>query len=69
MCAYVSLQVEGIVEAFTAEAAQVSLGLVVAFKMSVQHALVLESLLANLSAATPQLHLISHHIQPSFLLI
>lgn len=35
MRAYVSLEVEGVVEAFAAEAAQVSLGVVVTLEMSV----------------------------------
>lgn len=35
MCAYVSLEVKGVVEAFAAEAAEVSLGLVVTLDMSV----------------------------------
>lgn len=35
MCAYVSLEVKGVVEAFAAEAAQVSLGLVVTLDVSV----------------------------------
>lgn len=35
MCAYVSLEVKGVIEAFAAEAAQVSLGLVVTLHMSV----------------------------------
>lgn len=52
MRAYVSLEVEGVVEAFAAEAAQVSLGLVVALDVSVQHPLVVEGLLANLQVAT-----------------
>lgn len=48
MRAHVSLEVEGVVEAFTAEAAQVPLGLVVALQVSVQHPLELEGLLADL---------------------
>lgn len=52
MGSYVPLEVEGVVEAFAAEAAQVLLGLVVALDMSVQHPLVVEGLLANLQAAT-----------------
>lgn len=38
--AYVTLEVEGVVEAFAAEAAEVSLCLAVTFDMSVQHSLV-----------------------------
>lgn len=48
VCADVSLEVKGVVEAFAAEGAQVSLGVTVALNVSVQHALVLERLLANL---------------------
>lgn len=48
MCAHVSLEVEGVVEAFAAEAAQVPLRLVVALHVSVQHPLELEGLLADL---------------------
>lgn len=49
MCAHMSFEVEGVVEAFAAEATQVSLCLVVTLDVSVQHPLVLESLLANLA--------------------
>lgn len=38
--AYVTLEVEGVVEAFPTEAAEVSLCLAVTFDMSVQHSLV-----------------------------
>lgn len=48
MCAHMSFEVKGVVEAFAAEATQVSLCLVVTLDVSVQHPLVLESLLANL---------------------
>lgn len=43
-----SLQVECVVEAFAAEAAEVPLGLVVAFDVTVQHPLELEGLLTDL---------------------
>lgn len=49
MCAHMSFEVEGVVEAFAAEATQVSLCLVVTLDVSVQHPLVLESLLADLA--------------------
>lgn len=62
MCAYVSLEVEGVVEAFPTEAAEVSLVLVVTLEVSVQHSLVLEGLLANLTAATRQTKLCLHSI-------
>lgn len=45
----VSLQVECVVEAFAAEAAEVPLGLVVAFDVTVQHPLELEGLLTDLA--------------------
>lgn len=48
MRAHVSFEVEGVIEAFAAEAAQVSLCVVVTLDVSVQHPLVLESLLADL---------------------
>lgn len=48
--ANVPLEVEGVVEAFAAEGAQVPLGVVVTLDVSVQHPLVLERLLANLHA-------------------
>lgn len=51
MRAYMSLQVKGVVEAFSAEAAEVPLGLAVTFEMSVQHSLVVEGLLAHLQTA------------------
>lgn len=38
--AYMTLEVEGVVEAFAAEAAEVSLCVTVTFDMSVQHSLV-----------------------------
>lgn len=49
MRAHVSFEVEGVIEAFAAEAAQVSLCVVVTLDVSVQHPLVLESLLADLA--------------------
>lgn len=54
MCADVALEVEGVVEAFPAEAAQMPLGLVVALDVSVEHALVMEGLLTNLHEAKPR---------------
>lgn len=51
MRAYMSLEVKGVVEAFSAEAAEVSLCLTVTFEMSVQHSLVVEGLLAHLQTA------------------
>lgn len=48
MRAYMSLEVKGVVEAFSAEAAEVSLRLTVTFDVSVQHSLVVEGLLAHL---------------------
>lgn len=44
MCAYVPLQVEGVIEALAAESAQVPLYLVVALKVTVKHALQAEAL-------------------------
>lgn len=49
--AYMSLEVKGVVEAFPAEAAEVSLCLAVTFDVSVQHSLVVEDLLAHLQTA------------------
>lgn len=51
MRAYMSLEVKGVVEAFSAEAAEVSLRLTVTFDVSVQHSLVVEGLLAHLQTA------------------
>lgn len=51
MRAYVTLEVKGVVEAFAAEAAEVSLCLAVTFDVTVQHSLVLEDLLAHLQTA------------------
>lgn len=51
MRAYMPLEVKGVVEAFSAEAAEVSLGVAVTFDMSVQHSLVVEGLLAHLQTA------------------
>lgn len=45
----VSLQVERVVEAFPAEAAQMPLRFIVTFKVTIQHALELERLLTNLA--------------------
>lgn len=56
MRAYMSLEVEGVVEAFAAEAAEVSLCLAVTFDMSVQHSLVLEDFLAHLQTAVKVNH-------------
>lgn len=44
MCAYVPLQVEGVIEALATEGAQVPLYLVVALKVTVEHALQAEAL-------------------------
>lgn len=49
--AYMSLEVKGVVEAFSAEVAEVSLCLAMAFDVSVQHSLVVEDLLAHLQTA------------------
>lgn len=40
VCAYMTLEVEGVVEAFSTEAAEVSLCIAVTLDMSVQHSLV-----------------------------
>lgn len=44
-----SLEIEGIIESLPTERAQVSLGVVVALQVSVEHPLVLEGLLAHLA--------------------
>lgn len=59
-----SLEVKGVVEAFAAEGAEVSLGVTVALDVSVQHALELESLLANLKPATVYRPIIFTECQP-----
>lgn len=51
-----TLEVEGVVEAFATEAAEVSLCLAVTFDMSVQHSLVQEDLLAHLQTAVKVNH-------------
>lgn len=48
MCAYMSLKVKGVIETFSAEAAEVPLCLAVTFEMSVQHSLVVKGFLAHL---------------------
>lgn len=55
MCAYVPLQVEGVIEALTAEGAQVPLYLVVALKVTVEHALQAEAL-------TTQVTVVNHRV-------
>lgn len=49
VCAYMPLQVEGVVEALAAEGAQVPLYLVVALKVTVEHALQTETLAAQVT--------------------